>query len=324
MKPNDQTIIFTDGACISNPDGPGGWGAIIFSNEQVVELGGHEPSTTNNRMEMMAAIEALTKIPHGSNHSLIVYSDSKYVIDGIGWVPGWQRKGWLTADKKPVKNQDLWEKLYEQHSRFNNRIQWKHVPAHRGVPGNERADDISCLYAKNAKPQLFKGNYSSYDIDLLSLSPQFSKKNTQHDELQLQLTSAQVSEESDRKTTTVAESEEPTKLVERLNTEIHALQKKCDMWSKRALKAEADLKALTQHSSLRHGLNSKESFTLITKELLMKNKTDKGGWTKDQIESLGLKWPPQTGWQSEVIGKTISEENLRRFEAKLSVKQSRK
>lgn len=180
-------------------------------------------------------------------------------------------------------------KLYEQHCRFNGRIQWKHVHAHRGVPGNERADKISCSYAKNTKPQLFKGGYSSYGIDLLSLTPQINEK-----------------------------------LVAHLKTEIQSLKKACDMWSKRALKAEADLKTLTQHPSLEHSPNSKGSFTLITKELLLKNKTEKGGWTKDQIESLGLKWPLQSGWQSEVIGKTISEENLRRFEDKLSVKQSRK
>ncbi|WP_339334428.1 ribonuclease HI [uncultured Maricaulis sp.] len=132
--------IHTDGACSGNP-GPGGWGAILEWNGHRKELKGGEPDTTNNRMEMLAAIRALEAI-RKSDRSVILITDSVYLRDGITkWIHGWKRRGWKTADKKPVKNVDLWqalETLTAQHT-----IEWRWVKGHAGDPGNERADELA-------------------------------------------------------------------------------------------------------------------------------------------------------------------------------------
>ena len=132
--------IHTDGACSGNP-GPGGWGAILEWNGHRKELKGGEPDTTNNRMEMLAAIRALESI-RKSDRSVILITDSLYLRDGITkWIHGWKRRGWKTADKKPVKNVDLWqalETLTAQHT-----IEWRWVKGHAGDPGNERADELA-------------------------------------------------------------------------------------------------------------------------------------------------------------------------------------
>jgi len=131
--------IFTDGACSGNP-GPGGWGAMLRFNGKTKELSGGEAETTNNRMELTAAIEALNKLSEPVH--VLMFTDSKYVMDGIsGWIHGWKRNGWKTADKKPVKNADLWQALDEATKR--HRIEWNWVKGHAGHPENERADELA-------------------------------------------------------------------------------------------------------------------------------------------------------------------------------------
>jgi len=130
---------FTDGACRGNP-GPGGWGALLRSGAQVKELSGGELHTTNNRMELTAAIQALTALKERCRVAL--YTDSTYVRSGITeWLPAWRARGWRTADKKPVKNQDLWQALSEQAARHE--VSWHWVKGHAGHPENERADELA-------------------------------------------------------------------------------------------------------------------------------------------------------------------------------------
>jgi len=131
--------IFTDGACSGNP-GPGGWGAILRYNGVEKELCGGEGATTNNRMELMAAIQALEALKRPMTVRL--YTDSEYVKNGITqWIKGWKARGWLTADKKPVKNVDLWQRLDEAAQRHDIQFHW--VRGHAGHPENERADELA-------------------------------------------------------------------------------------------------------------------------------------------------------------------------------------
>ena len=134
-----HVIIHTDGACSGNP-GPGGWGAILESGQHRKELSGGEPQSTNNRMELMAAIAALEALKGPSRVDL--WTDSVYVRDGITkWVHGWRRNGWKTADKKPVKNVELWQRLDEATKRHT--IEWHWLKGHAGHPENERADELA-------------------------------------------------------------------------------------------------------------------------------------------------------------------------------------
>ncbi|RVT50404.1 ribonuclease HI [Rubrivivax albus] len=131
--------IWTDGACKGNP-GPGGWGAWLKSGPHERELWGGEPLTTNNRMELIAVIEALSALKQPSRVTL--HTDSAYVKNGITtWIHGWKAKGWLTADRKPVKNQDLWQRL--DALRLQHKVDWRWVKGHAGDPGNERADALA-------------------------------------------------------------------------------------------------------------------------------------------------------------------------------------
>ena len=135
--------LFTDGACRGNP-GPGGWGAILRFGERERELQGAEPLTTNNRMEMMAAVEALNALKKPCRVTL--HTDSKYVMDGITkWVFGWQKKGWRTADNKPVKNVEIWQALVK--AAAPHQMTWKWVKGHAGHPENERADRLASAAA---------------------------------------------------------------------------------------------------------------------------------------------------------------------------------
>lgn len=135
----NTVVIYTDGACSGNP-GPGGWGALLQYKGQVKELCGGELETTNNRMEMTAAIEAIRALKRRSVVEL--HTDSNYLKDGITrWLDGWKRNGWKTAARQPVKNQDLWLALDEAVSRHE--IHWKWVRGHAGDPGNERADKLA-------------------------------------------------------------------------------------------------------------------------------------------------------------------------------------
>ena len=131
--------IYTDGACSGNP-GPGGWGAILRYGDHEKELNGGEAETTNNRMEMTAVIEALSALTKPCTIDL--YTDSTYVKDGVTkWMEGWKAKGWKTASKKPVKNQDLWERIDSEIQR--HKINWHWVKGHAGHPDNERADELA-------------------------------------------------------------------------------------------------------------------------------------------------------------------------------------
>ncbi|HEY9552216.1 ribonuclease HI [Allosphingosinicella sp.] len=132
--------IFTDGACKGNP-GPGGWGAVIRSGAHEKELSGGEPLTTNNRMELLAAIRSLEALKRPCH--VILTTDSVYVRDGITkWIHGWRRNGWRTAARKPVKNAELWQGLLDAAQR--HRIDWHWVKGHAGHPENERADRLAC------------------------------------------------------------------------------------------------------------------------------------------------------------------------------------
>jgi ribonuclease HI len=131
--------IWTDGACSGNP-GPGGWGAVLRYGEREKEMSGGEAATTNNRMELMAAIEALNALKRPSKVQL--HTDSKYVMDGVTkWIHGWKKNGWKTADKKPVKNDDLWRKLDEANARHD--VTWKWVKGHSDNEMNDRADELA-------------------------------------------------------------------------------------------------------------------------------------------------------------------------------------
>ncbi|MBK5921712.1 ribonuclease HI [Rhodothalassium salexigens] len=131
--------IFTDGACSGNP-GPGGWGALLRYGEREKEIKGGERQTTNNRMELTAAIEALRALKRPSD--VLLATDSQYVMNGITqWLPGWKARGWKTAAKKPVKNQDLWQALDAELAR--HRVEWQWVRGHAGHTENERADQLA-------------------------------------------------------------------------------------------------------------------------------------------------------------------------------------
>jgi len=131
--------IYTDGACRGNP-GPGGWGVLLISGKHRKTLHGGAPDTTNNRMELTAAIEALNTLERPSR--VILHTDSRYVMDGINdWMPSWKKRGWKTAARKPVKNQDLWQALDDAVGRHD--IDWRWVKGHTGNQGNEMADELA-------------------------------------------------------------------------------------------------------------------------------------------------------------------------------------
>lgn len=137
--PEDMVEIYADGACRGNP-GPGGWGALLTAGGKQRELFGGEPATTNNRMELMAVISALESLKRPC--SVVLYTDSQYVQKGISeWIHAWKRRGWKTADKKPVKNEDLWRRL--DAATQGHRVDWRWVKGHAGNPGNERADALA-------------------------------------------------------------------------------------------------------------------------------------------------------------------------------------
>ena len=138
----NKIVIYTDGACKGNP-GPGGWGALLRSADGIEkELFGGEAQTTNNRMEMMAVIEALSALKRPCH--VILHVDSQYVLKGMTeWLQGWKAKGWRTAAKQPVKNVDLWQRLDALVHQSEHRIEWQWVKGHAGDPGNERADALA-------------------------------------------------------------------------------------------------------------------------------------------------------------------------------------
>ncbi|KKR26154.1 MAG: ribonuclease H [Microgenomates group bacterium GW2011_GWC1_39_7] len=153
--------IYTDGASRGNP-GPGGWGGIIASDEKIVEIGGSESHTTNNRMELTAAIRSLEFAINNFQFSKIqIHTDSEYVTKGMTeWIHRWQKKGWKTAGRKPVLNQDLWQKLLLLTK--EREMEWKYVAGHSGIPLNERADEIATTFADGLDPALYNGPKDKY------------------------------------------------------------------------------------------------------------------------------------------------------------------
>lgn len=148
MTGEPDVVIYTDGACKGNP-GPGGWGAWLRSGEHEKELSGGEPLTTNQRMELTAAIEALTALTRPS--TVVLYTDSRYVLGGItSWIQGWKRNGWKNSAKQPVKNADLWRALDAAAARHT--IDWRWVKGHAGDVGNERADALANAGAARFAP----------------------------------------------------------------------------------------------------------------------------------------------------------------------------
>ncbi|WP_371397691.1 ribonuclease HI [Fretibacter rubidus] len=136
-----QLIIYTDGACSGNP-GPGGWGVLMQFGDVEKTLHGGEPDTTNNRMELMAAIKALEAVKPTYKGTITLWTDSTYVLKGITeWIHGWKKRGWKNAAKKAVKNADLWRELDALNATRN--VDWKWVKGHAGVDGNERADELA-------------------------------------------------------------------------------------------------------------------------------------------------------------------------------------
>lgn len=137
----DKITIYTDGACSGNP-GAGGWGAVLLYKEHVKKISGNEKDTTNNRMELKAVIESLRAVKK-SSIDIIVYTDSKYVQNGImEWIHGWKKNGWKNAAKKPIKNVDLWMELDAEAAK--HKIEWKWVKGHSGNKYNEMADELAC------------------------------------------------------------------------------------------------------------------------------------------------------------------------------------
>ena len=173
--------IFCDGGAIGNP-GPGGWAAVIFHKEnnggqgRVLEIGGSEKHTTNNKMELTAAIKALGEVSERISEDFVVKvsTDSQYVINGITkWVYGWEKNGWKTSLKEPVLNQDLWQILMSLVSELD--VTWEHVRGHSGVILNERVDYIANSFARGQKPKLFEGTEKAYK-DVLETSPKSNSK----------------------------------------------------------------------------------------------------------------------------------------------------
>ena len=175
MKNTETKVtIFTDGSSRGNP-GPGGWGAVVVEQKvatgandnatknetHVTELGGGEKHTTNNRMELTAALEGIAHT--SAKADIMINTDSSYVINGITkWIHGWKKNNWLTKAKEDVLNKDLWIKLDE--SMFGKKVEWKYVGGHIGVLGNERCDHLATAFADGVAPKLYKGILSGYDL----------------------------------------------------------------------------------------------------------------------------------------------------------------
>lgn len=167
----NSLIIFTDGACTGNP-GPGGWASILaFPEGRVVELGGGNPETTNNRMEIVGALRALASLEEAPTPIIYLYTDSTYVIRGITqWIFGWKNRGWRNAEGKEVSNRDLWEELLRQVNRLKPaKIEWKYSRGHSGIPGNERCDQIAVAFANGKKIKLYDGPLIKYPVAIHDL-----------------------------------------------------------------------------------------------------------------------------------------------------------
>ena len=164
----DEIIIYTDGSSLGNP-GPGGWGSVLlFPDKKVIELGGREKESTNNRMEMTAGIEALKEISKRKPavKKIVIHTDSSYVLNGITmWVYAWQKNNWMTKTKEQVLNKDLWEELFKLDFslRTKYQVEWVKVVGHSGVHLNERCDAIATSFSANNTTILFRGNLNDYE-----------------------------------------------------------------------------------------------------------------------------------------------------------------
>ncbi len=178
MNPTQKNIIiFTDGSSLGNP-GPGGWGAVIVasSTEEVVELGGSKPHTTNNEMELEAAVAALAYTLNTAD-SITIHTDSQYLINGVTkWMFNWEKNGWKTKTGTEVKNRRQWELLAQFIQMKKGMIEWIHLPSHVGIPGNERADEIAQKFAQGENPQLFRGKLSDYSIQNIAEIPHIEER----------------------------------------------------------------------------------------------------------------------------------------------------
>ncbi len=172
----DTSIVYCDGACSGNP-GPGGWGSIVATPDgRVRELGGGARGTTNNQMELTAAIEALREL-EGVFGEVIVLTDSVYVIRGITqWIWGWMRNGWKTSEGKEVLNQELWQELgrlvtqrKKQSPGASGAVNWRYVRGHTGIAGNERCDEIAVQFSKNLSASLYDGPVEGYRFNVFQL-----------------------------------------------------------------------------------------------------------------------------------------------------------
>ena len=174
MKKNKITI-FCDGASKGNP-GNGGWGALVAYDDSVFELGDREEYTTNNKMELSGAINALKKVV-GVSYEIDIYTDSRYVINGITkWIKNWKKRSWKTLQKIDVVNRDLWEELDELVSLRKEKIAWHYIGGHIGIAPNERVDSIASDLAENKKVTLFSGKLSDYKINVSDVSYDETKK----------------------------------------------------------------------------------------------------------------------------------------------------
>ena len=165
-----RTIAFTDGAAKGNP-GPGGWAAVIVRPDgRVTELGGGDPHTTNNKMELTGAIRALAHLADVPG-AVAMYTDSTYVIKGIReWIWGWRRRGWKTAEGADVLNRDLWEDLLQLvTARGKGSIEWHYVRGHVGTPGNERCDEIAVAFSRASRVDLYDGAIGGYPLAILDV-----------------------------------------------------------------------------------------------------------------------------------------------------------
>lgn len=172
MENNEEHLLFTDGSSLGNP-GPGGWGAIlVLNNDRVIELGGREEHTTNNRMELISLVEGLRRL-HNESGNLTIYTDSSYAVKGATeWSLGWKRRDWKTMAKTDVENRDIWEPLLlliEERKKIGQ-ITWEHIPGHSGIEGNERADEIATGFAGGSDVELYEGDLGDYALDILNIA----------------------------------------------------------------------------------------------------------------------------------------------------------
>lgn len=165
-----DALLYTDGACSGNP-GPGGWGSVLFNfkSKKVFELGAFENNTTNNRMEMQAIIEGLNLARDQKVSTILILTDSTYVIRGFTqWRHGWKKRGWTNSEGQPVLNQDLWKNL--EKAAHQIKIDWRYVRGHQGTPGNERVDEIAVCFSKNQHIELHYGlGPEHYLFDVLDI-----------------------------------------------------------------------------------------------------------------------------------------------------------